>query len=967
MNRPFTLDIQVPARIQELLLSGGSAHASTTSALRDFSAWLSDNKTPLFFDYTDHGIAHVTNVLRSVENLIPDDAWSALSSYDAEAIIAAVLLHDCAMHLSIDGFRALLTDTGPVSAIYGSEPAWADEYRRFEQEAVRWDSSRLISVFGDAEPVQQIGHEGDLSDRQKLLVGEFLRRNHARLAHEIALSGVPGPSGGVAKFDPFSGLAEKKRDLYGYLARSHNMSIRQAVDRLPRISRRQYLEVHCPYIMALLRVADYIQIDAARAPTQILQLRGLKSPVSRNEWAKHQAVLELHQQGEDPEALNVIACPDSVTIFVGLRTLFRDLQRELDASWATLGEVYGRFDELSVLGLRVRRLVSNLDDAKAFEAESRPGYLPAEIRLTTSSAELLHLLVGPLYGNKPSIGMRELVQNAVDACLEMEHQALLKGVEHLSLIEVEIDNAMHGKGGVRITDNGVGMTIDTLRDYFLKAGASFRRSAWWSSHYATEENKALVRRSGRFGVGGLAAFLVGPRMTVTTRSYTDTSGYGYKFSLSADDDLIDIKRIECDFGTSIEIPVRDKEVLEGLLRHDSDYADWYIYDSPRVIYRERRGGEWEERSPRWKVASEDSEGWVKFVAADFSRVQWRSPRTGHYSNLDDGRLACNGIFVAEDSWGRSLPSVNISPSGGAYDVVHPDLLVDDKDGRLPLNVQRDGLVDSGYPFQKELEDSIANEYAMKLAASIDVAASPANFRACASQVSLIRRQFSNSRDVAIGLTDLGWVPAEVEVFKSLGLNRFVLDYCESSALAGLISKLRPGELPGWTLMPLNVSSAGTGTFVGRLRGLIDNHSDSENHVPYQVGAVEGIRIFAEDSLVAAAKKKGGVPNYLFRSLTLYGQFNGWTVFDFGDTSGLDSDCDWSERCESLTAKMGSGSKLFAFVAYGELAASVKSAFLQAWLKVVPDLALRPVGDAPSDLDEHPDGCALVDQEETVER
>lgn len=946
MHKPYTLEIQVPPRLQRLLAQGGSNHSGVLSAITEFSVWLSDNKTPLFFEYTDHGIAHVTNVLKSVESLVPETAWEILSPYDAEAIISAVLLHDCAMHLSVEGFRSLIKDReAPESPLFGREPSWATEYKRFEQEAMRWDAKRLISVFGDADPAQPISEEGPLSDRQKLLVGEFLRRNHARLAHEIAIDCVPGPSGADKVFSPFSSFPEKRRDLYGYLARSHNMSIRGAVDGLQKISRRKYLDVYCPYVMALLRVADYIQIDSARAPTQILQLRGLKSPVSRQEWAKHHAVLELHQWGDDPEALNVVASPPDVTIFVGLRALFKDLQRELDESWATLGEVYGRVPQLSALGLSVRRLVSNLDDAAQYETTGRPPYLPEEVRLTTSSAELLNLLVGPLYGNRPSIGVRELVQNAVDACSEMSHQSAKHASEYAPLIEVEVDVATSGKGTVRVTDNGVGMTIRTIKDFFLTAGASFRRSAWWAAEYANEQNKSLVRRSGRFGVGSLAAFLIGPRMTVITRSYSDETGLGFKFSVSPDDDLIQISRVECEVGTSIEVAIVDAEVMDGLLDSSPDFSDWFLYESPQLIYRENSAGEWVEREPRFVVSADQADAWVAFHAPDFEALRWSPARVSRYGRRP-GRLACNGIFVTEYTWNGDLPEIRISPDAGAYRVHHPDLLVDDRDGRLPLNVQRDGLVDAEYPFQQFLEESIATAYATRIIETIKYDADPANLRACALDLVAVRRDFSDSLSCPVAITGGGWIPLETEVFRRVGLKKFFLDYCESASFRGVISSLESDKLSGWTLVPLNLGSAGLGAVVGRFRDLIDKQKRTGHDVPYAVGEIKGIRVFIRKEALSVAKRKGGVPNFLMRTLVEYGEFNGWFVLDFGDCSMAEGECDWDARSHELTANAPETSRIFAFVWYDSLSENESSPIADAWEAAVPGRIYQIDGGSP---------------------
>lgn len=498
MSGPFVLEINVPERLKTLAAKETALFGPLNTALSGFSTWLADNKTPFFFDYTDHGIAHVTNVLNSSESIISKRSWPHLSPQDACAIIASVLLHDCAMHLSEEGFFQLLAQEKDVKSNFvRMERSWNEEYFSFEQEAARWDSAKLMSVFGDTDAPERLFQSKCLSQRQRLLVGEFLRRHHARLAHEIAISGVPGVGG--EKFTPFGGFTPQVRDLYGFLARSHNLNIRQAADAIPQMQRRMYLGVHVPFIMAVLRVADYIQIDSARAPTQILQLRGLKSPVSRQEWAKHHAVIQLDRFSEDPEALTVITDPPNVQIFVGLRLLFADLQRELDESWAALGEVYGRFDELSELGLNVRRIRTNLDDVQEFELQNRPSYVPQEIRLTTASAELLHLLVGPLYGNRPTVGVREMLQNAVDAVLERSNYLSRHNASESYVPSVSIDVDLSKEGRcINIRDNGIGMELETLELFFLKAGASFRRSKWWKGNFADENGGGARKKIWSF-------------------------------------------------------------------------------------------------------------------------------------------------------------------------------------------------------------------------------------------------------------------------------------------------------------------------------------------------------------------------------------------------------------------------------------------------------------------------------------
>lgn len=957
MARPFVLKIELPQGIATLVAAESSISGPLHSAVADFSVWLSDNKTPFFYEYTDHGIAHVNNVLRSVESLIPSAVWGLLTPEDGAAMVAAVLLHDCAMHLSTEGFFDLIesVEDERISAIYPKENSWSVEYAKFEQEAGRWDAEKLISVFGDSEPAVLLGPSKTLSDRQKMLVGEFLRRNHARLAHEIAINGVPG-SDRENRFAPFSRMGLELQDFIGFLARSHNMGIREAADMIPRIRRRRYMDVHAPYVMALLRIADYIQIDSARAPTQILQLRGLKSPLSRHEWAKHHAVLELNQLGDDPEALNVIADPKSVQIFCGLRGLFKDLQRELDESWALLGEIYGRVENLKVLGLTVRRLISNLDDVEEFERVGKPPYIPREIRLTTASAELLHLLVGPLYGNRPSVGVRELLQNSIDATLERESYCAIHDspVEETiePAIEVEVDVSTPGARFLRITDNGVGMTIDTLEGFFLRAGASFRQSQWWRNEYVTELNDSKVRRSGRFGVGALAAFLIGPTITIVTRHFLDDSGVGLKLDIALDNGIVQISRVPAAIGTSISVRISDDAIAASLLNppvEETGFSDWYVYSRPVVKYRVHKDGEWKERVRRLVLQEpvvDKERQWVEVQSDDFEGIYWSYEHSRPSSTYSTKRyLSCNGIFVTSVPYGTAVPEIIISSENGPFSVEHPTLLVNDKNGRLPLNVQRSGMVDREYPFQSQLTESIADVYARDVYLALSVDPNPVNFPAVVRDLrSRLRKYGTHGRHQLVGLSRKGWVPLERRILGRGVPRAVVMEVVNVTNFDGVLLRLPIDEKVDELRVPFIVDGQSMGVMIAFIRSVMEGEAwGYESPIrPYQA-LISGMRLFIREDIVEGAQKRGGLPLFLWRQLTVVHCGGGWSVYEVGNPLPHRGPFD-----DFIAIADSARSRIIAYCYLddGELVASdeaAHSSFSRAWLSITGTGYVPPRG------------------------
>ena len=311
---------------------------------------------PTFFpEYTDHSADHIEAVLRSADALISDTAYctdpssakpEVMTPKDSVVLSLAIWLHDVGMHLTFDGFITLVGSEAQagerrILIPYMDTRTWPEMWAEYLAETRRWDSRKRIAVFGeDATITDPPGDERRLTLRDRLLIGDFLRREHPRLAHEIAVGGFPGTNSRVSVIP--ADCPDNLHDLAGLVARSHGMPLRAAVESLKHFHKRDFQNVHAGFLMAVLRIADYLQVDSDRAPGQHLQVSTLKSPISRGEWKAHSAIRNISFEEEDPEAMYVDAHPPDVRTFLRLQHLLADLQTELDISWAVLGELYGR-------------------------------------------------------------------------------------------------------------------------------------------------------------------------------------------------------------------------------------------------------------------------------------------------------------------------------------------------------------------------------------------------------------------------------------------------------------------------------------------------------------------------------------------------------------------------------------------------------------------------------------------------
>jgi molecular chaperone HtpG len=697
--------MQIPARLNTLLTQDTRLHGAVLETLTHFEPWLNLNRVVFFSEYTDHGLAHIENVVLTESGLISDEAWSVLSAADSAALIVATLLHDAGMHLSADGFRILVDPREPRECAPDfDELPWPVLWSDFLGEASRFDDRRLMQLFGDCVPASP-PDLNDLSDRDRLLIGEFLRRHHPRLAHEMALWGVPGPTRDPLRLPDAFEYATG--NLIGLIARSHGMPLRAAMDKLnhpPYMNRREFQSIHAIYLMSLLRVADYLQIQSERAPKDVLRVTKLRSPLSQREWDVHQCVRDIGPAHDDPELLYINAQPDNITTFARLRQWLRGVQAELDTSWAVLGEVYGRFEHLNQLGLVLRRVRSNITEPTFSDSAK---YVPRLARFGTSEAELLSLMVRPLYGNKPEVGIRELMQNSVDAVRELriyldKHPDLHPDVQALDGdVVISVEKNDKGKWFVSVSDCGIGMTENIICNYFLKVGASYRRSDAWRATFENDTHQSQVLRSGRFGIGVLAAFLLGDTLTVSTRHISMPKEKGIEFSATVETEAIQLNYVTRPVGTSARVEITES-LAKQLLQQEARW-DWYCLDEPKVVRRHESASH-----PLVQHCTAPNSGdrlsgdWRRTDVPGYQDVQWK---------LSEDRLVCNGIAVLgvnppvrlSQSVPEDVPNFPLGPH-------HPfTLSVFDPDGRFPLTLTRDKLVDGVPPFRKTIQHDVLSE------------------------------------------------------------------------------------------------------------------------------------------------------------------------------------------------------------------------------------------------------------------
>jgi molecular chaperone HtpG len=712
--------IRIPSKFDSLLSDQYRAFIGNAVSL--YSEIYKNNKVEFFQDYTDHGIEHIQEVLQTAESIIDEDSFQFLNEKDIFVLVFSVLLHDIGMHISREGVKKILDPSfDSWRILYFDGKSWNDEWLNYFQEVKRFNDEQLKNVFGTSDQIINAPDLDNVDDYTRRLYGEFLRRHHHRLAHEIALGGFPTQIGTDNILIPAGDIESDIFDLAGLIARSHGMPVRKAIDYLENTFKdgwRSPYDIKAVFLMVVLRIADYLQIHPERASKVILKSKKFSSPVSKMEWEKHSAIKDINVKTADPERIFVIAKPANSVIYLELEKLFDDIQAEFDISWAVLGEVYGKDKELKNLKIKFRRIRSVLDDKDDFA--KAVNYIPQRV-FFNADPSLLKLLIGPLYGEDPKYGVRELLQNAIDAIKEREYLKDIQGKVTITLKPIKKGKPRYE---LTMTDTGIGMTKDTIINYFFKAGASFRKSMSWKKNFV-DDNEVKIQKTGRFGVGVLAVFLLGDEFEMWTK-YDDTNSQGYFCKASLSMTQVELEKNDCRVGTTIKIILRDtvNGIINSVLSaiesassgklHDEkllEWFTWYVMDKPNIEYVIEKTliGAFRFINPSMKISSHPDlplKEWRAFVTKDYRSIHWTIHLQNRIFDYYGQRLApehddlvCNGFKVPKGHQIRTTYP-------GLMDWSRLKISVFDNDGKLPLSLNRDYIQESSLPFSDELIEHI---------------------------------------------------------------------------------------------------------------------------------------------------------------------------------------------------------------------------------------------------------------------
>jgi hypothetical protein len=271
-------------------------------------------------------------------------------------------------------------------------------------------------------------------------------------------------------------------------------------------------EVEAAHLVAM---AGGLALDARRLPDVVADHLGLEPgldvdalhfDLDRSRWQLNERTLVLAMSTKFP------------AVHAALAQLVSSLEQHRSRIVAGAVPVRKVLAELPV----------NINHARllpATDALERPAFDPRHLRFSLDQPRIVKMLMGEaLYGD-PNLALRELYQNALDACRYRRARELLlahrpnRASQHAYpphiLFQADIIN---GRPAISCEDNGIGMEERHLRTLFAKAGRRFTHAHEFHLDQAQWQEAGIPFWSNsRFGVGVLSYFMLAEEIEIQTR------------------------------------------------------------------------------------------------------------------------------------------------------------------------------------------------------------------------------------------------------------------------------------------------------------------------------------------------------------------------------------------------------------------------------------------------------------------
>lgn len=317
-------------------------------------------------------------------------------------------------------------------------------------------------------------------------------------------------------------------------------------------------EYNPQYFAVLLRIADYLDLDKQRTPMLWFSIMGIEG-FSKSEWETHfQISNEKKLKDYFDGKLQIYFDGKSSNAKIHRKYLkyIDNLTKEV----VNADDFLNHKNAISRYKLNVSTKIDNLVKTEGFDY--------SDLRLSLDYAAITELLMGKnIYGDS-RLGLRELMQNSIDACKLMNEVKSDYTLPFAPSIHITISKT---NNYVKIWDTGIGMTMDVVKNHFLNIGKSYYKS----NEYLFNNYK--YKPIGQYGIGFLACFLLSDNVIVKTKHYKSNQIYQIELEKNSEYVVTNTEESSLFYGTEIQLEYasffksfKDKEDLKNFISNFFD-------------------------------------------------------------------------------------------------------------------------------------------------------------------------------------------------------------------------------------------------------------------------------------------------------------------------------------------------------------------------------------------------------------
>ena len=438
-----------------------------------------------FRQYTVHDIRHCRNVITRMGNILPAETLEKLNALEITFLLLSALLHDVGM---------VVTDHEKAETLL------SEDFRRFRAEG-HADRNKAI------EEAREADNEPRARAIEDALLADYYRRLHPERVRQFMDRHLAGrlQYREVGFADDLARLCESHA--WGVEESNDPRHPEKAVAKLDDNVRFYDVRVNLQYLACILRLADILDFDRSRTPLAVFQHLDFSEPKSWDEWNKH-----LQVKGYEITPTQVafdIPCTHPV-FYVAVHEFLDWIDNELrHCRYLVENKPQSTTDRYKLL------LPQVVDRHKVRMAD--PSYVAGAFRFQLEYENILALLMDKSLYPDPSLFLRELLQNALDACRRKEADMEVKGIAYTPRIVVWDRTDDPSDPRIVFQDNGIGMSQRIVEQYFLRVGRSYYRSPEFDAErQRLREHGKELDACSQFGIGILSCFLMGDRFEVET-------------------------------------------------------------------------------------------------------------------------------------------------------------------------------------------------------------------------------------------------------------------------------------------------------------------------------------------------------------------------------------------------------------------------------------------------------------------